>query len=114
MFRRAVLAASLALICTAARAEEAAVPLVHPIFAHLPDAPENDRARQDFTSSATRYHLAPVEVVDVPAPPPPNGPHEARLGILNVQKLAFAEALRNLDAAAAEVAATGGAGFSTA
>jgi hypothetical protein len=113
MFRRAAFAASFALFASAARAEQAA-PLVHPIFAHLPDAPENDRARQDFTSAATRYHLAPVEVVDVPAPPVPHGPDDARLGILNAQKQAFAEALKNLDSAATEVAATGGAGFSTA
>jgi hypothetical protein len=113
MFRRVVLAASLALHATAARAEQA-TPLVHPIFAHLPDAPENDRARQDFTSAATRYRLAPVEVVDVPAPAAPHGPDDARLGILNTQKQAFTEALRNLDAAATEVAATGGEGFSTA
>ena len=113
MFRRAVLAGSFALISTAAARAEDAVPLVHPIFAHLPDAPENDRARQDFAAAASRYHLTPVEVVDVSSPPPPHGPDDARLGILNVQKLAFAEALRNLDAAATEVTATGGAGFST-
>ncbi len=114
MFRRAALAACVALISpTAARAEQPA-PLVHPIFAHLPDAPENDRARQDFTAAATHYNLRPVEVVDVPAPPPPHGPDDARIGILNTQKQAFGEALKDLDAAAKEVAATGGAGFTTA
>lgn len=113
MFRRAVLAGSLALIATAARAEEAG-PLVHPIFAHLPDAPENDRARQDFTAAAARYHLKPVEVVDVPAPAAPQGPNQARMGILNTSKQAFTEGLRDLDAAATEAAASGGAGFSTA
>ena len=113
MVRRVVLAASFCLISTAVRAEDTA-PLVHPIFAHLPDAPENDRARQDFTAAATHYKLRPVEVVDVPAPPPPKGPDDARIGILNTQKQAFKEALKDLDAAATEVASTGGAGFTTA
>jgi hypothetical protein len=114
MPRRAALAACLALISTTAAGAQSAAPLVHPIFAHLPDAPEDDRARQDFTAAATHYNLRPVEVVDVPAPPAPHGPDEARLGILNAQKMAFTEAKRDLDAAATEAAATGGAGFSTA
>ncbi len=114
MLRRAALAACFALISTTAARAEQAGPLVHPIFAHLPDAPENDRARQDFTAAATHYNLRPVEVVDVPAPPPPHGPDDARIGILNAQKQAFGEALKSLDAAAKEVAATGGAGFTTA
>ncbi|MES1165522.1 MAG: hypothetical protein ABUR63_07190 [Verrucomicrobiota bacterium] len=114
MPRRIALAACLALMSTTTARAETAAPLVHPIFAHLPDAPEDDRARQDFTSAATHYNLRPVEVVDVPAPPPPHGPDDARLGILNAQKMAFTEAKRDLDAAATEAAATGGAGFSTA
>src|SRR5947209_8342781 len=114
MPRRVALAACLALLSTAAARAETAAPLVHPIFAHLPDAPENDRARQDFTAAATHYNLRPVEVVDVPAPPPPKGPDDARIGILNAQKQAFKEALKDLDAAATEAAATGGAGFTAA
>ncbi|MFL5308673.1 MAG: hypothetical protein ACJ8F1_25895 [Polyangia bacterium] len=114
MPRRVALAACLALFSTAAARAETAAPLVHPIFAHLPDAPEDDRARQDFTTAATHYNLRPVEVVDVPAPPAPRGPDDARMGILNAQKMAFTEAKKDLDAAATEAAATGGAGFSTA
>ncbi len=117
MSRRFALAASFwlssSLLGAAARAEDAG-PLVHPIFAHLPDAPENDRARQDFTAAATHYKLRPVEVVDVPAPAPPKGPDEARIGILNAQKQAFKEAQKDLDSAAAEAASTGGAGFTAA
>jgi hypothetical protein len=90
------------------------VPLVHPIFAHLPDAPEDLPARQAFAAAAARYQLRPVEVVDVATPPAPRAPDATRIGILNAQKMAFGEALRDLDAAAAEVAATGGAGLSTA
>jgi len=107
-------AASCALLLASvtARADEA--PLVHPIYAHLPDAPENDSARQLFTAAATRYNLRPVEVVDVPAPAAPRAPDNVRIGILNTQKLAFSEAQHDLDAAAAEVATTGGAGLTAA
>ncbi|MES1164305.1 MAG: hypothetical protein ABUR63_00995, partial [Verrucomicrobiota bacterium] len=114
MPRRAALAACLALLSTTAARAESAAPLVHPIFAHLPDAPEDDRARQEFTTAASHYNLRPVEVVDVPAPAAPRGPDQARLGILNAQKMAFTEAKKDLDAAATEAASTGGAGFSTA
>jgi hypothetical protein len=103
---------ALSLASLTARADDA--PLVHPIYAHLPDAPENDSARQLFTAAATRYRLRPVEVVDVPAPPAPQAPDNVRMGILNTQKLAFSEALHDLDAAAAEVATTGGAGLTAA
>ena len=103
---------ALSLASPTARADDA--PLVHPIYAHLPDAPENDSARQLFTAAATRYNLRPVEVVDVPAPPAPHAPDDVRMGILNTQKLAFSEAVHDLDAAAAEVATTGGAGLTAA
>ncbi len=103
---------ALSLASLTARADDA--PLVHPIYAHLPDAPENDTARQLFTAAASRYNLRPVEVVDVPAPAAPQAPDNVRMGILNTQKLAFSEALHDLDAAAAEVATTGGAGLTAA
>ena len=118
MFHRTVrlaLAAlgALALAAPAARAADAP-PLVHPIFAHLPDAPENDAARERFTAAATHYNLRPVEVVDVQPPPAPRAPDDVRFGILNAQKLAFTEAAHDLDVAAAEVATTGGAGLTDA
>ena len=87
--------------------------LVHPIYAHLPETPEDNSAKRAFAAAALRYKLGPVEVVDVPAPAAPRAPEMARAGVLNAQKIAFGEALRDLDAAASEVAATGGAGFST-
>ena len=86
----------------AARAEEP-LPLVHPLYVHLPDAPEDDALRRAFTAAAGRYRLHPVEVVDVPAPPAPRAPELLRAGVLNTQKIAFGEALHDLDAAAAEV-----------
>ena len=107
-------AASCALVLPVATARADEAPLVHPIYAHLPDAPENDSARQLFTAAATRYNLRPVEVVDVPAPAAPHAPDNVRMGILNTQKLAFSEAQHDLDAAAAEVATTGGAGLTAA
>jgi hypothetical protein len=119
MFHRALrfaLTAPVALLVFAAPPARAAdaPPLVHPIFVHLPDAPENDAARERFTAAATHYNLRPVEVVDVPAPAAPRAPDDVRFGILNAQKLAFAEAEHDLDIAAAEVATTGGAGLTAA
>jgi hypothetical protein len=96
----------------AARADEP-LPIVHPLYVHLPDAPEEDALRRTFTGAAARYKLRPVEVVDVPAPPAPRAPELVRTGVLNAQKIAFGEALHDLDAARAEVATTGGAGLST-
>jgi hypothetical protein len=112
MFRRFGPFAVAFLTLATARADEP-LPLVHPIFVHLPDAPEEDALRRSFTAAAARYKLHPVEVVDVPAPPPPRAPELLKTGIINTQKIAFGEALRDLDAAAAEVATTGGAGLST-
>ena len=115
MFRRIgpiVLALVAAGSLRVARAEEP-LPLVHPLYVHLPEAPEEDALRRAFTAAAARYKLHPVEVVDVPAPPAPRAPELVKSGVLNAQKIAFGEALRDLDAAAAEVATTGGAGLST-
>lgn len=89
-------------------------PLVHPIFAHLPDAPEDGNARQAFTAATDRYQLRPVEVVDVAAPPAARAPDATHLGILHAQQLAFTDALRELDLAAGEVGTTGGAGLTSA
>src|SRR5262245_61156580 len=96
----------------AARADDQ-MPLVHPLYVHLPDAPEEDALRRAFTAAVGRYKLGPVEVVDVPAPAAPRAPDLLKTGIINTQKIAFGEARHDLDAAAAEVAATGGAGLST-
>jgi len=111
---RATLISFLTLSALARAGAAAETPLVHPIFAHLPDAPEDAAARQAFAAAAGRYQLHPVEVVDVPAPASPRAPDAAHIGILNAQQLAFVEALRELDVAAAEIAATGGAGLTTA
>jgi hypothetical protein len=96
----------------AARADDQ-LPLVHPLYVHLPEAPEEDALRRAFTAAVGRYKLGPVEVVDVPAPPAPRAPDLLKTGLINSQKIAFGEALHDLDAAAAEVASTGGAGLST-
>src|SRR5204862_6078614 len=109
-----VLAAAVLPSARAARAHaDEALPLVHPLYVHLPDAPEDDALRRAFTAAAGRYRLHPVEVVDVPVPPAPHAPEWLRAGVLNTQKIAFGEALHDLDAAAAEVSTTGGAGLST-
>jgi hypothetical protein len=97
----------------AARADDQQLPLVHPLYVHLPEAPEEDALRRAFTAAVGRYKLGPVEVVDVPAPAAPRAPDLLKTGIINTQKIAFGEALHDLDAAAAEVSSTGGAGLST-
>ena len=104
---------ALGLLASASGARaEGDVPLVHPLYVHLPDAPESNAFQQAFTAAAARYRLRPVEVVDVPAPPPPRAADLLKIGTINTLKIAFADALRELDAAAAEVAATGGSGLS--
>jgi hypothetical protein len=115
MFRRiGPLALALVALASArfARADEP-LPIVHPLYVHLPDAPEDDALRRSFTAAAERYKLRPVEVVDIPAPAAPRAPELLKTGILNTTKIAFGEALHDLDEAAAEAAATGGAGLST-
>jgi hypothetical protein len=107
------MAAGVALVAARAARAEDPLPIVHPLYVHLPDAPEDDALRRAFTAAAARYALRPVEVVDVPAPPAPRAPDLVKAGVLNVQKIAFGEALHDLDAAAAEAATTGGAGLST-
>src|SRR5262247_2664082 len=71
-----LIAAAATVPARAARADEP-LPLVHPLYVHLPDAPEEDALRRAFTAAVTRYKLGPVEVVDVPAPAPPRA-HAAR------------------------------------
>src|SRR5499426_351794 len=105
-----LIAAAATVPARAARADEP-LPIVHPLFVHLPDAPEDDALRRVFTAAAARYKLRPVEVVDVPAPAAPRAPELLKSGILNTTKIAFGEALHDLDAAAAEAATTGGAGL---
>ena len=104
---------ALVLVASRADAEPAPLPLVHPIYVHLPDAPDTDAVRRTFTNAAERYRLRPVEVIDVPAPPPPKAPDMLKLALIKAQKLTFDEALRDLDAANAEVTATGADGLST-
>ena len=48
------LRALVALVALASRraAAEGEVPLVHPLYVHLPDAPENDALQRAFTAAA--------------------------------------------------------------
>lgn len=88
-------------------------PLVHPIWSQLPDAPDRDGARKDFAAAVTRYKLGGVEIIDVPAPPPPRAADALKVGSTKSSKLDHGAALEQLDGAAAEVATTGGAGLTT-
>ncbi len=103
----------LALATLGARVALAAddVPLVHPIYSKLPDLAEDDFTRRAFGAATARYKLAPLETIDVPAPPEPKAPALLKAAIGDTLKLAFDDALPKLDAALAEVDATGGAGL---
>jgi len=111
IFCALVLTSTLAL---ARRAAADDVPLVHPIYAKLPDLAEDDFTRRAFTAAATRYKLFPLEVIDIPAPPAPKAPEHLKAAIAKMSKLAFDEALPELDAAIAELETTGGAGLTKA
>jgi len=115
---RALIGALGALILLGARGARAAaddqpLPLVHPIYAQVPDAPERDVTRRAFAAAAQRYKLGPVEVVDIPPPPTARAAGLIKSGAAKALKVAFADALKDLDEAAAEVVAAGGAGLTT-
>jgi len=95
-----------------ARADQG-LPLVHPIYAQVPDAPDRDVTRREFSSAAEHYRLGQVEVVDIPPPPAPRAGPLIKTGAAKALKVAFDDALKDLNAAAAEVAEEGGAGLTT-
>jgi hypothetical protein len=97
-----------------ARAAEETLPLVHPIYAQLPDLPENEVTKRAFSAAATRYKLSPLEVIDVPAPAAPRAPGALKDAIAKTMKVEFDQALPALEDIATEVEAKGGAGLSTA
>ncbi|HEY2731563.1 MAG TPA: hypothetical protein VGK52_16585 [Polyangia bacterium] len=86
-------------------------PLVHPIYSKLPDLAEDDFTRRAFTAATARYKLAPLEIIDVPAAPAPRAPVLLESAATKTLKLAFDEALPDLDGVIAELDATGGAGL---
>src|SRR5438105_9377004 len=83
--------------------------IVHPIYAQMPEAPQNDVAQREMTRAAARYKLLPVEVVDIDMPPPPPLGAAIKAGVDLVKKLAFDDARKQLDPVADKVAQTGGA-----
>ena len=87
--------------------------IVYPIYAQMPDAPQNDVALAELTRAAARYHLRGIEVVDIPMPPPPQTGAAIKAGLDLVKKLSFDDARKQLDAAAVMAAETGGAGLTT-
>ena len=86
-------------------------PVVHPIYAHVPDAPQNDLAQKRFETAIRRIGLGALEIIDIEADPPPTAAEKLKVGIEATRKLDFAGALAALDGAANEVAARGGAGL---
>jgi hypothetical protein len=87
--------------------------VVHPIFVNVPDAPQDELARDRFERAAKRFGLGPVEVVAIEAPRAPEVTERLKTGIGLVTKLDFGRGLATLDEVAADVAASGGAGLDT-
>jgi hypothetical protein len=114
--RVSIALASLGAVVAAGPAAAAQDPpsIVHPIYAQMPDAPQNDVALRELTAAAGHYKLRPVEVVDIEPPPLPKTAAAIKAGMQLVQKLSFGDALKQLDVAANEIASTGGAGVSSA
>jgi hypothetical protein len=98
----------------AALAADGDPPLVHPIYAKLPDLAEDDATRRAFAAATARYKLAPLETIDVPPAPPPTAPALLKSGAAKTLKLAFDDALPDLDAAIAELETSGGVGLTPA
>jgi hypothetical protein len=114
-FLPATTVALFATIATAAGPARADDPpsIVYPIYAQMPDAPQNDVALAELTRAAGRYHLRGIEVVDIPAPPPPQTGAAIKAGLDLVKKLSFDDARKQLVFAAEKAAQTGGAGLTT-
>jgi hypothetical protein len=110
---RCFLIAALAMLATlpARRAAADDIPLVHPIYAKLPDLAEDDFTRRAFAAATDRYKLFPLEIIDVPAPPAPKAAALVKSGVAKTLKLAFDDALPDFDAAIAELETSGGAGL---
>jgi len=87
--------------------------IVHPIYAQMPDSPQNEVAQRQLTRAANRYQLRQVEVIDIEAPPAPPTVAAVKAGVQLVQKLSFDDAKKQLDAAAEQTAKTGGAAMTT-
>jgi hypothetical protein len=104
------LAATIGVAPSIARAD-AERSVVHPIYAQVPDAPQNDLALKRFTTATLRLGLGPIEIVDVEGDPAPNIAPKLGGAIDLVRKLDFGAARTLLDDLAAVVAATGGGGL---
>jgi hypothetical protein len=87
--------------------------IVEPIYAQMPEAPQNDVAQHALSRAAARYNLLPVEVVDIEVPPAPQNGPGVKAGVDLVKKLAFDDAKKQLDPIADKATQTGGAGLTT-
>jgi hypothetical protein len=112
---RAALAVA-ALLLLGARSGRAQPPqqTLWPIYAHLPGSMHNDEAQRLFTDVTRRYRLGPVEVMDIPAPPPPHAAEALAAARPLLEKVGFDEAGKLLDQAVAEVTSSGGQGLTPA
>src|SRR6516165_9809425 len=95
--------ATLAALPARRAAADSDTPLVHPIYAKLPDLAEDDFTRRAFSAATNRYKLFPLETIDVPAPAAPKAPGLVKSAVAKTLKLAFDDALPDFDAAIAEL-----------
>jgi hypothetical protein len=86
---------------------------IHPIFA-ASDTPLTDVIHKQFSGAVARRNLGPVEVMDIPGPPPPKAKDLLTTGREAVEQKKFPEAEAALKTAITEVTKSGGAGLTTA
>jgi PEGA domain-containing protein len=97
-----------------AEAARAEAPLAQPLFVHLPGASGEQPVRDRFSAACRRAGLLPLLSIDLDPPAPPRAPVALRAGAAAIDELRFADAVRELDGAANDVALSCAAGLSTA
>jgi hypothetical protein len=78
----------------------------------MPGSTRNVEARRTFSETVARYHLGPVEGMDIPGPPAPRAPELLKIAAAASDKRKFDEAAQALEPAIAEVMSGGGDGMS--
>lgn len=84
---------------------------VQPIFVRLPGVPVDDAALDTLRAESGRFAWRPVHPVDFAGPPAYHTAATLETALRELGALHLQDTLRDLDAAAAEAAATGGAGL---
>jgi len=109
---RALTTIAVVIAAAPALAQAPAGPTVHPLYAEMPGSTRNVEARRTFSETVARYHLGPVEGMDIPGPPAPRAPELLKIAAIASEKRKFDEAEQALEPAVAEVMSGGGEGMS--